>query len=273
MALVAVIMPCHNGERTVRQAIESVLAQTFTDWELVVVNDGSTDESAALLDRMAAADSRIRVIHNSRPSGVAAARNRALRATTARYVAFLDCDDAWMPEKLGLQMAAMEKHGAALACGPYDVMDGDGRLVGSIRVRPGSLGYRDALGHNPIGCLTVVLDRSICGPVEFNPTLPRSEDYQLWLSILRRGLRGICLNDTLGLYRVHGKSLSSNKLAAARCRWRVYRTFEKLDLFTSAYYFSIYAVTGVMKMLRMRRGRFLNDNPRWRLLARRPVNQ
>ena len=273
MALVAVIMPCHNGQRTVRQAIESVLAQTFTDWELVVVNDGSTDESAAFLDRMATADPRIRVIHNPRPSGVAAARNRALHATTARYVAFLDCDDAWVPEKLSLQLAAMEQHRAALACGPYDVMDGDGRLIGSTRVRPGSLEYQDALGDNPIGCLTVVLDRSICGPVEFTPTLLRSEDYQLWLSILRRGLRGICLSDTLGRYRVHGKSLSSNKLAAARCRWRVYRTFEKLDLFASSYYFCVYAVTGVMKMIRMRHGRFLNDNPRWRLVARKPVNQ
>jgi teichuronic acid biosynthesis glycosyltransferase TuaG len=269
MALVAVIMPCHNGERTLRQAVESVLAQTFTDWELVIVDDGSTDGSASIIEQMAAAEPRIRLLRNTTPSGAAAARNRALRETYARYVAFLDSDDAWLPDKLQVQLRAMQDSGAALACSSYDVMDGDGKITGTVHADSGKLTYHQALGYNPIGCLTVVLDRSLCGAVQFDPTLPRSEDYQLWLSILRQGLIGISVSDTLGLYRVHGKSLSSNKLAAARCRWLVYRGFERLGLLASTYYFIVYAATGVVKMLRMRQRRFLSGSA----LARRPVSQ
>jgi teichuronic acid biosynthesis glycosyltransferase TuaG len=253
---VAVIMPCHNSERTLAQAIQSVLEQTYQDWELVVVDDGSSDGSRAIIETFQAGEPRIRLLINARPSGGASvARNRALQETNARYVAFLDSDDAWLPHKLTLQMEALTKHGAALACGAYDVIDGEGAIIGSVNPKPGMIRYASLVGNNPVGTLTAVLDRKLCGDIRFDTTLPRSEDYQLWLSILKRGLTGICLESTLALYRVHGSTLSSNKFSAAQNRWRVYREFEQHNLPTSVYYFTRYAITGLFKMLAMRRNR------------------
>jgi teichuronic acid biosynthesis glycosyltransferase TuaG len=253
MAEVAVIMPCHNCEVTIGQAIGSVIAQTYTDWELVIVDDGSKDGSPALIASLAARDPRIRVITNAAATGAAAARNRGIQSTSARYTAFLDSDDVWLPNKLELQLKAMAEHDAALCCGAYDVINGENCVTGSVRPKPGALTYRGMMGNNSVGCLTAIVDRSLTGPIRFNDDLPRSEDYQLWLSILRRGLKGVCIPETLGQYRLHGKSLSSNKFSAARNRWRVYREFEKHNVLKSAFYLTAYAVTGVMKTVFMRR--------------------
>ena len=254
---VAVIMPCHNGAKTLSQAVQSVIAQTFTNWELVFVDDGSTDGSPEIIRAFAAGEPRIRCVRNEKASGASNARNKALRLTRARYVAFLDSDDAWLPHKLDAQLKVMQEHGAALCCGSYDVMDASGTIIGGVRPTPGPLSYRGLLMNCSVGALTAVLDRSLCGDIQFSTGLATSEDYQLWLSLLRRGLVAVCLPDTVALYRVHGKTLSSNKFAAARNRWRVYREFEHHNLVTSAIYFTGYAVTGVLKAAAMRRQRLI----------------
>jgi teichuronic acid biosynthesis glycosyltransferase TuaG len=253
--LVSIIMPCYNAQRTLQQAVDSALQQTFPDWELLIVDDGSSDESAAMLARFASQEPRIRVFRNRKPSGAAAARNLALSEARGRYVAFLDSDDAWLPHKLETQLREMTAAKAALSSGAFEAMDADGRTIGLFRPRPGLLTYRALLGNNRIGTVTTMLDRSLCGDVRFNPTLPQSEDYHLWLSILKRGLTGICLPDTLAIYRVHGGTLSSNKLSVARTRWRVYREFEHHSVAASAFYFVSYSIWGVMKTLAMHRRR------------------
>jgi teichuronic acid biosynthesis glycosyltransferase TuaG len=257
---VAVIMPCHNGARTIAQAVQSVINQTFRNWELVVVDDGSTDASSQIIQDFSTADPRIWSIRNDKPSGAANARNNALRNTRARYVAFLDSDDAWLPHKLEAQLKSMEEHGAALACGSYDVMDGSGAIIGEVRPTPGFLTYQGLLTNCSVGALTAILDRSLCGEIQFHSRLSTGEDYQLWLSLMRRGLKGFCLSETLAIYRVHGKTLSSNKFTAARNRWRVYREFEKHNVLKSAFYFSMYTVTGILKMGTMRRHRLLRGS-------------
>jgi glycosyltransferase involved in cell wall biosynthesis len=254
---VSVVMPCHNAERTLRQAIESVVGQSFANWELIVIDDGSTDGSSAMLREFSSLDDRIRVYRNEQASGAARARNRGLAEARGRYIAFLDSDDAWLPCKLELQLKTAHDHNAALVCGAYDVMDGEGNLMGKVQPTAGRLSYRSMLAYNSVGCLTALVDRSLCGDVRFNPALPKSEDYQVWLSILRRGLTAICLSETLGMYRVHGNTLSSNKFSAARHRWRVYREFEKQGLLASVFYFTLYSFSGLWKMLAMRRRRFL----------------
>jgi teichuronic acid biosynthesis glycosyltransferase TuaG len=255
--LISVIMPCYNGEVTLREAVDSVIRQTFTDWELLLVDDGSTDGSPALLAAMTREDARIRVLRNPKPGGAAAARNRALSEARGRYVAFLDCDDAWMPQKLDTQLRAMTDADAALSSTAFEVMDHAGKTIGRFAPRPGRLTYRALLGYNRIGTITTMLDRSLCGDVRFHPGLPQSEDYQLWLSILKRGLTGICLKETLARYRIHGGTLSSNKWSVARTRWRVYREFEKQNVFVSAFYWLSYTVTGFMKVVSMRRQQLL----------------
>lgn len=259
---VSIVMPCHNGQRTLEQAVDSVLRQTFPDWELLIVDDGSTDGSRAIVEKLAATDPRIRVFRNPAPSGVATARNRALQEIRGRYIAFLDCDDAWLPHKLDIQIRAMQTHNAALACGAYDVMNASGALIGRVEPRPGILTYRSLLRNNSVGCLTAMIDRSLCGEVRFHPGLPKGEDYQVWLSLLKRGLTGVCLRERLAVYRVHGTTLSSNKFSAARHRWRVYREFEGKNILASTGYFLMYALTGTLKMLFMHRLRlFRSSNP------------
>jgi teichuronic acid biosynthesis glycosyltransferase TuaG len=254
-AQVAVIMPCHNGARTLSEAIESVAGQTYPQWELLIVDDGSTDGSRAIIDRYLARDSRIRLLSNPRPSGASAARNRALQETNARYVAFLDSDDTWKPDKVRRQLSALSEHGAALCCGAYEVMNASGEVIGGVNPTPGVLRYGDVLGNNPIGTLTTMLDRNLCGNIQFDTGLRTSEDFYLWLTILKRGVIGICLVDTLASYRVHGQTLSGNKLVAAKNRWRVYREFEKYGLLKSSFHFAHYALTGVIKVLEMRKNR------------------
>jgi teichuronic acid biosynthesis glycosyltransferase TuaG len=256
-------MPCYNAQRTLRQAVDSALQQTFPDWELLIVDDGSSDKSAAMLAGFASQEPRIRVFRNRKPSGAAAARNLALSEARGRYVAFLDSDDAWLPHKLETQLREMTAAKAALSSGAFEAMDAEGRTIGLFRPRPGLLTYRALLGNNRIGTVTTMLDRSLCGDVRFNPTLPQSEDYHLWLSILKRGLTGICLGDTLAKYRVHGGTLSSNKLSVARTRWRVYREFEHHGVAASAFYFVSYSIWGVMKTIAMHRQRLFRkaDHP------------
>jgi teichuronic acid biosynthesis glycosyltransferase TuaG len=251
---VSVIMPCHNGRDTLEESVRSLQAQTVGAWRLVIVDDGSTDGSSELIARLASEDQRIQVFTNASASGASAARNRALETARTRHVAFLDCDDVWLPRKLEVQMAAMAEHRAALVCSPYDIMDGEGQRIGHVAGKPGRLKYESVLGYNPIGCLTVLLDRSLCGDVRFDTRLPKSEDYHLWLQVLKSGQPGICVSETLAVYRVHSKSLSANKASAAGCRWRVYRDFEKFNLLKSSYYFALYAATGLWKARALRRG-------------------
>lgn len=258
LTTVTVVMPSYNAERTVEQAVRSVLSQTFTGWELLIVDDGSVDGSPAILRRLAEEDSRIRVLRNPEPTGASAARNFALSEATGRYITFLDSDDAWLPHKLALQLKAMQASGAALSCGAYHVMDGEGAIIGQVQPHPGIVTYRSLLFNNAVGCLTAMIDRAVCGDVRFDPKLPRGEDYQLWLSVLKQGAVGVCVPDTLALYRVHGKTLSSNKLSSARTRWLIYREYEHQSILMSAFYFTAYAVTGVLKSLAMRKRRALH---------------
>jgi glycosyltransferase involved in cell wall biosynthesis len=253
VALVSIIMPCYNGAATLREAVESAFDQTFPGWELLIVDDGSSDDSPSLLRELSARDKRIRVFRNEKPSGASTARNRALAEAQGRYVAFLDADDAWLPHKLETQLREMTASNAALSSGAFEAMDRDGKHIGYFKPRPGVLTYRSLLGYNRVGTVTTMLDRQLCGDVRFTPDLPQSEDYQLWLSILRRGLRGICLPDVLAKYRVHGGTLSSNKLTVAKTRWRVYREFEKVGVVMSTLYSLSYTVGGFLKMVAMRR--------------------
>jgi glycosyltransferase involved in cell wall biosynthesis len=248
---VSVIMPCYNAAQTLEDAVRSVIAQTYTNWELIVINDGSRDESPAILERLRTEDSRLRVIRNPQPSGASAARNRGLSIAAGRYIAFLDADDLWLPHKLETQLAVMKKHGVALCCGWYDTMDAQGHPMGQVRPEQGVLTHRSLMFDCVIGCLTAVIDRSLAGPVQFDPRLPRGEDYHLWLTILKSGAKGYCVGETLARYRVQSNTLSSNKLAAARTRWQVYR-FEDYNLAKSAFYFCGYAVTGMLKTVSMR---------------------
>ncbi|WP_440898596.1 glycosyltransferase family 2 protein [Bacillus daqingensis] len=238
--LVSVITPAYNAAGVIGETIESVQKQTYTNWEMLIVDDCSTDETREIIRTYAAEDSRIRLIELVVNSGAAVARNTALEQAAGTYAAFLDSDDQWLPHKTERQLAWMQKYGAAFTFSQYYVIDSDGTNLGLGDLIPARVGYRDLLKQNMIGCLTVMVDLEQTGPLKMLDIRTR-QDYVLWLELCRRGFTAYGISEPLAVYRRQKASISSDKKKMAKQNWKVYRDIEKLNLLTSSYYFMHYA--------------------------------
>ena len=255
-ALLSVIMPMHNAERFVGQAIRSVLAQTVTDWELLIIDDASTDGSLAEVERGSGGDPRIRLLTNPGPHGAGPARNVGIEAARGRYVAFLDSDDMWLATKLDKQLALLEVSGAPLVYSAYYKIDGDSTTEatdfepnGRVVTAPSRLEYKHLLRQDYIGFLTAVYDTAVLGK-RMLPDIVRRQDYALMLALLREGHVARGLAEPLALYRARRSgSLSSNKIVAAKYNWHIYRHVEALPLPRALWAFGNYAVRAGTKYL------------------------
>jgi teichuronic acid biosynthesis glycosyltransferase TuaG len=245
---VSIIMPVHNGAQFVAEAIASVRAQTRGDWELLVVDDCSSDETALIAGQHAAQDARVRMLRTAANVGSSAARNLGLAHRGGRYVAFLDADDLWLPEKLEKQLEFMWRCNASFSFTAYRKFGPDG-AGGVIHARD-STSWRDMLKGNRVGCSTVVLDTHAHPRIAFPIGLGRQEDYALWLSLLRPGAVARGLDEPLAMYRIHASSKSARKLPSILAQWRVYRDYERLPRLLAAWYLGHYAVRGAVKALR-----------------------
>ncbi|WP_369184624.1 glycosyltransferase family 2 protein [Streptomyces sp. Y1] len=240
MPLVSVVMPVHNSAATLGASVRSVLAQTHADVELLVTDDASTDGSMDLLQELARADERVLPQAAPEQGGAARARNLAMARARGEYVALLDSDDMWLPEKLERQLAFAAGGDAPLTFTSYFKVDGDhvgeaadfvpnGRVV-EARER---VTYRDMLVQDHIGALTAMYDRKVLG-TRLMPDMPKRQDYALWLSIMRDGHPARGLREPLAVYRSgRAGSLSSNKLALVEHNWALYRRHERLSLVRS----------------------------------------
>jgi teichuronic acid biosynthesis glycosyltransferase TuaG len=246
---VSVITPVWNAAATLEETVASVRAQSLSDWEMLLVDDGSTDGSAALIAHLAAEEPRIRALATGVNGGAGVARNLGIRAARGRYIAFLDADDRWRPEKLSHQIGFMAARGHALVFSAYRRMDVAGRPGAVVGVpASGQVGYDELLKRNVIGCLTAVYDTALLGKVEM-PDIRRRQDYALWLRLLRRIPAAYGLPEVLADYRVGAGSLSGNKLVAAGATWRLYRDIEKLSPPRAAYCFAHYATQAALDRL------------------------
>lgn len=243
--LVSIIMPNYNGAKYLPETINSVLAQTYTNWELLFVDDCSTDNSLEIIRSYK--DSRIKILQNDKNSGAAVSRNYALREAKGKWIAFLDSDDLWVPEKLEKQIAFMETNGYAFTFTDYDVIDEKSVTISHFKPRLDICTYKDILKHNHIGCLTVVYDSEKMGKVLMPTNAIKREDLACWLSILKNGERAYCLHECLARYKVHSNSVSSNKLKMLKYQWKVYRKVENLSITKSCYYMLHWAINGVLK--------------------------
>jgi glycosyltransferase involved in cell wall biosynthesis len=230
MPLVSIITPVYNAARWLPETFATVRAQTFTDWEQILVDDGSTDGSLAIVEVEAAEDPRLRSLRTSGREGPSAARNLALEAARGRFIAFLDADDLWHPEKLARAVDWMTTHGYGFIYHDYRHMSHDGAHVGALITGPEELNmYTLHTRRGTGGCLSVVIDRKRVSGFHF-PYNSRyiHEDFCGWLSIIQQGQLGYRLPADLGRYRLSANSRSSNKRRAVIDTWRIYREFSKL---------------------------------------------
>ena len=243
--LFSVVTPVWNGAATIPGTVASVRAQSLGDWELLLVDDASTDGSRDLAQALAAADPRIRLIERETNGGAAAARNAAIRAARGRLIAFLDADDRWHPEKLARQAAFIAAGGHGLVFSAYRRVAADGTPLGVVRP-PARVGRDQLLRGNVIGCLTAVYDTAVFGKAEM-PDLRRRQDYGLWLRLLRQVAYAHSLPEVLADYRVAPASLSGGKLGAAAATWRLYREAEGLGRPRAAFYLGHNLVRAALK--------------------------
>lgn len=230
---VSIITPAFNAAHLISQTIESAQSQTFTDWEMLIVDDCSTDDTCNVVNSYAVSDSRIKLIRQSNNCGPAMARNIGLKAASGRYVAFLDSDDLWLPEKLKHQLAFMTEKNAAISYTLYRRFSEKSDQASNVITLPSSFNYNQLLKQTGIACLTVIIDTNIIGQIEM--PLVRHEDYALWLKLLKRGYVAHGLMEDLALYRIVKTSVSGNKLKSITWVWRIYRDVEKLSFHYAAW--------------------------------------
>jgi len=243
MSIVSVVMPAYNCEKFIEQAVRSVLSQTFTDWELIVVDDCSDDETANIVKGFA--DFRVRIIENNENLGGAASRNLAIRLARGRYIAFLDADDTWERDKLQTQLSFMQSQNVAFCFSGYKVIYEGSPRVDMIKV-PEKVGFTQLLKHNYIGCLTAVYDTWPYGKI-YMPLVKKRQDFALWLEILKKCDFAYSVPDALGSYRVRPGTLSSSKADALKYYWRVLRDVGQCGLFSAFYNLSAYLMIVYIK--------------------------
>lgn len=249
--LISVIVPVYNVENYIEETIACVEAQTYSDWELLLVEDCSTDRSLEVIRRSMEklGDVRIRLFRQSANMGAARARNFGLREARGRYIAYLDGDDLWVPEKLERELLFLKEKNAAFLFSGYEFADERGRGTGKVVHVPGTLSYRQALSNTTIFTSTVMFDTEKISRDLLEMPAVKSEDTALWFRVLRNGYTAYGLDENLVKYRRAGKSLSSNKLEALRRIWNLYRRQEGLSLWASACHFCLWAVRAVKRRM------------------------
>ena len=227
--MVSVIMPAYRSGDVIRRSVGSVQSQTVEDWELLIVDDCSPDDTYGKLLDLSAEDGRIRVFRTPVNSGPAAARNIALENARGRYAAFLDSDDCWLSEKLERQIGFMRDKKAAFSCTAYDRISEDGTILG--RVTPfEKADYKKVLYYaNPVGNSTAMIDRELLGDLRV-PAIRKRNDFALWLAALKVTDYVYGMKECLAQYTVRSGSVSGNKADLLRYQWQLYREVEGLDM-------------------------------------------
>lgn len=237
MTEASVVLPAYNNEETIEATLDSVIAQTSGDWELWAVDDGSRDGTRALLEEYARKDARIRVLSTPGNQGAGPARNLGIGAAGGRFVAFLDADDLWHPEKLERQVAFMKERGCIASFTYYRRRKQGESAAGREIGAPGTVRYRDLLKSNWIPMSSAMYDRLRAPDLRMRP-IRRRQDYLFWLDLLKEGGEALCLPECLMTYTIRARSVSSDKLASVLATWRLYRDEIGLPPIRAAYYFA-----------------------------------
>lgn len=245
-ALVSIITPVYNAQDYLEETILSVLNQTYSNWELLLIDDCSTDNSYEIIEKYLKKDKRIKYLKNEKNSGPAITRNRGIEESKGEYIAFLDSDDLWYENKLKNQINFMKEKQLKISHGNYYFCNLKGEIIKKVETDK-EIDYKKLLLGNQFKTMTMVLKKEIIK--NMIPNI-KHEDYAFFLDILREGNISIRNEEYDSLCRIGKISVSSNKLKSAIWTWNIYRKYEKLNLFQSIYYFINYALNGVIKYKR-----------------------
>ena len=245
----SVIVPTFNSSQYVEKTISSVCEQSYQNWELILVDDCSTDDTVSIARSLALVDPRIQVYEMEINSGAGPARNYAIQRSRGKYIAFLDSDDWWEPEKLYAQIAHMEAFSLEICYTSYRIVNSGGNNTGKIYRAKKILNQSDYMKDTIIGFSTAVINRDLVEGELKMPPLRTRQDTSFWISLLGTGLKAFPLDLVLTNYRVHSDSLSSNKFKAAKTVWWLYRKYHKFTWRGSIYYFAHYVFNTLKKRL------------------------
>lgn len=245
-----VVMPAYNAAPFIDEAISSVIAQTVTDWELIVIDDCSADQTREIVTKISQQDPRVRLVVNDANMGVAKTRNRGLDMSRSPYVALLDSDDYWMPQLLEKLIARAEETKADIVYCSYELVDEQGKKVCKDFIVPETTSFKESVVRSVITCSTVLLTGQLVKKKRF-PTNLYHEDIALWFEILRDGGTARGVPEVLAAYRQRANSRSAGKLSSAKKRWIIYRKHLKLPFLKSVVIMAKYGYYGVKKYWRV----------------------
>ncbi|MDR5687008.1 glycosyltransferase family 2 protein [Morganella morganii] len=240
--LISIIMPAYNASKYIAESIDSVLTQDNKNFELIIIDDNSLDNTVDIINKYN--DPRITLISNPDNYGVSEARNIGIRKANGKYIAFLDSDDIWLPNKLSSQLFYLE-NGWDVVSSNYTAFENNNKNKTTERKSPNVISYSDMLTSNFIGNLTGMYNSEKLGKIYQKNQ--GHEDYIMWLEIIQKSKKAYCIQESLAKYRLHNTSLSSNKIKAMKWQWEIYRNELRLSLPKSVYYFSYYIFNALKK--------------------------
>lgn len=248
--LISVITATYNSELYIKEVYESLLKQTYKNWEWLVTDDCSSDETTQILQELSLVDNRVKIYHNEYNQGAAVSRNVSISRAQGCYIAFVDSDDLWHESKLQIQLNHMLNNKYDFTFTSYELIDANGSKLGKIvedYSTPISVNYNDMLKKKAtLGCSTVMIRKDAYKDI-LMPLLRTGQDYALWLKLLRNGGKAYLIPEVLTLYRILPGSISRNKLKKAARQWQVYREIESLPLLKSCRCFLFYAFRAVFR--------------------------
>lgn len=244
---ISIIMPAYNAEKLIKKSIDSVLNQTYQNWELIVVDDSSKDSTREIVSNYVEMDERIKLIGLKENKGVANARNTAIQASEGRYIAYLDSDDIWHVSKLQTQLTEMLREHAYFSCCSYQLIDENDSFLNKGVYVKGRISHKRLLKGSKVGCLTVMIDGSKVSKDDLMMKKIGHEDYECWLRLTKKYGDIHCIGDILADYRVFKGSLSGNKQRAIKWQYKIYRDSMGLSIFKSFYLMFLYAINALTK--------------------------
>lgn len=247
--LISIITPAYNCEKFIEETILSVRNQTYQNWEHIIINDGSSDNTQVILNEYADKEKRACIIELEHNGGIAKARNKGIACAKGEFVAFLDSDDQWKQDKLEKQVKFMQDSRVLFSYTSYDVIDEQGRFIKQIIPARMRVNYKQLLYTNVMACCTIMIETNLIKKEEM-PEI-KHEDYATWLNVLRKNpIEAVCLQESLSLYRKVKTSVSANKLKTIGWNWKIYYHNQGLGICTSLKYLLCFIVLTSIKYIK-----------------------